>query len=157
MQGLLISSTCHNLGGSGCYYPDSSNIVGHFVTLNTLLQKNMKVFNIIWRAIFQSNHHDHHARDWDKVITVFYILFCILYFTMRTFRWWIFNSGIITWLCTFSVFTNTRRYSLLRKLTYRSFGRSRGFFCPTRKKTAFYAVFAYFRPFLVFSSNLSNF
>ena len=34
---------------------------------------------------------------------------------------------------------------------------TRGFFCPSGKKRAFYAVLAYFRQFMVFSSNLSNF
>ena len=34
---------------------------------------------------------------------------------------------------------------------------TRGFFCPSGKKRAFYAVLAFIRQFLVFSSNLSNF
>ena len=55
----------------------------------------------------------------------------------------------------------TRRYSPLRGLYFQLLRRAsasgRGFFCPSGKKRAFYAVLAYFRPFLVFSSNLSNF
>ena len=35
-------------------------------------------------------------------------------------------------------------------------GLGRGFFCPSGKNRAFHAVSAYFRPFLVFSSNLRN-
>ena len=55
----------------------------------------------------------------------------------------------------------TRRYSPLRGLTSSSCGGLRptaeAFFALPAKKRVFYAVFAYFRPFLVFSSNFSNF
>ena len=55
----------------------------------------------------------------------------------------------------------TRRYSPLRGLTSSSFGglwrRDEAFFVLRANKKAFYAVFTYFRPFFVLSSNLSNF
>ena len=51
-------------------------------------------------------------------------------------------------ILTKTLFNLTRRYSPLRALAY-----GRGFFGPS----GFYAVFAYFMPFLVFNSNLSNF
>ena len=50
----------------------------------------------------------------------------------------------------------TARYAGLLLAPAEGFGlRPRLFF--GKKKEGFYAVFAYFRPFLVFSSNLSNF
>ena len=63
-------------------------------------------------------------------------------------------------LCTI---TNTSRYGPLRASsgpTSSSCGGLRpsaeGFFCPLGQKKAYYAVLANFRPFLVFSSNLST-
>ena len=47
------------------------------------------------------------------------------------------------------------RYAGLLLAPAEDFGR--GFFCPSCKKRAFYDCLAYFRPFFVFSSNLSNF
>ena len=49
----------------------------------------------------------------------------------------------------------TAIYAALLLSTAEGFGR--GFFCPSGKKRHFNAVSAYFRPFLVFSSNFSNF
>ena len=58
-------------------------------------------------------------------------------------------------------FKTDRRYSQLRRLTSSScrglWPLSKAFFAPRHFFFFFFAVFAYFRPFLVFSSNLSNF
>ena len=52
------------------------------------------------------------------------------------------------------VLKGSARYTGLLIAPAEGFGR--GFFCPSGKKLAFYAVFAYFRPILVFGSNLSG-
>ena len=50
---------------------------------------------------------------------------------------------------------DTARYAGLFLAPGEGFGR--GFFCPSRKKRAYYAALANFRPFLLSSSNLGNF
>ena len=66
---------------------------------------------------------------------------------------WIFHSWLMSKFFT-------RRYSPLRRLNSSSCRGLRplaeAFFCPLGQKRAFYAGFAYFRHFLVFSSNLSK-
>ena len=56
-----------------------------------------------------------------------------------------------------NILEGTARYAGLLLATAEGFGRGQGFFCPSGKKRAFNAVCVYFRPFLVFSSNLVTF
>ena len=51
----------------------------------------------------------------------------------------------------------TARYAGLLLAPVDGFDRGQGFFCPSDKKRAFHAICAYFRPLLVFSSNLRKF
>ena len=75
------------------------------------------------------------------------------------------ECGCVPWALrsalTKQVFTQTRRYSPLRRLSSCSCGGlwplSVAFFCPAGNKKNYVYFFAYFRPFLVFSRNLSTF
>ena len=57
----------------------------------------------------------------------------------------------------YKVLEDTARYVGLLLAPAEGFGGGQGFFCPSGKKIIFYDVFAFFRPFLGFSSNLINF
>ena len=55
----------------------------------------------------------------------------------------------------YAILEDTARYAGLLLPPAGGFGQ--GFFWPLAKKMAYYAVWGHFRPFLVFSSNFSNF